>query len=136
MQSSKAASRVFRVVLWHRTTGDQILHRIKFEQLGHRAIINQIKAFVQSSNNSNLFPGSKVLYYNCYPVSPRHDKYGIGYEADPRHVEIINHSLLLQEAKAVSTPGTKEEGRTTEDNEEPLSEEQATKYRALVARCN
>ena len=29
-----------------------------------------------------------------------------------------------------------EEGRTTADNEEPLGEEQATKYRAFVARCN
>ena len=65
-----------------------------------------------------------------------HSKHGIGYEADPRHVEIINQQVLLQEAKAVSILGTKEEGRTTEDNEEPLSEEQATKYWALAARCN
>ena len=61
---------------------------------------------------------------------------GIGYEADPRHVEIINQQLVLDNAKVVATPGAKEEGRTGDDNEEPLAEEHATKYRALVARCN
>ena len=65
-----------------------------------------------------------------------HEKRGIGHEADPRHVEIINQQLPLQEAKSVSTLGTTEEGRTVEGNEEPLNEDQATKYRILVARCN
>ena len=64
------------------------------------------------------------------------DKRGISYEADPRHVEIISQQLKLGEAKAVSTPGTKEEGRTAENQDEPLNNEQATQYRALVARCN
>ena len=36
----------------------------------------------------------------------------------------------------MTTPGTKDEGRTIEDQDEPLSDEQTTKYRALVARCN
>ena len=63
-------------------------------------------------------------------------KRGLGYEADPRHVEIIKQQFVLEEAKSVSTPGTKEEGRTTTDHEEPLDEEQATRYRALTARCN
>ena len=49
---------------------------------------------------------------------------------------IIKDQLALGEARAVSTPGTKEEGRTARDQEEPLDDEQATKYRALTARCN
>lgn len=36
----------------------------------------------------------------------------------------------------MSAPGAKEQGRTAADQEEPLDEEQSTKYRALVARCN
>ena len=61
---------------------------------------------------------------------------GLGYEADPRHVEIIKQQFALEDAKAVSTLGAKEEGRTTADQEEPLDEEQSTRYRALTARCN
>ena len=61
---------------------------------------------------------------------------GIGYDADPRHVEIINQQLSLEHAKFVTTPGTKAEGRTADDNGEPLGDEHATKHRALVARCN
>ena len=64
------------------------------------------------------------------------DKRGLGYEADPRHVEIIKQQLVLGEAKVASTPGTKEEGRIATDHEEPLDEDQATRYRALTARCN
>lgn len=64
------------------------------------------------------------------------EKQGLSYEADPRHAEIIKQQLVLEEAKAVTTPGTKEEGRTATDHEQPLDEEQATKYRALTARCN
>ena len=64
------------------------------------------------------------------------DKRGIGYEADPRHIEIIKQQLKLEEAKAVTTPGTKEEGRTAADHEEPLGDEQTTQYRAVTARCN
>lgn len=36
----------------------------------------------------------------------------------------------------MTTPGTKEEGRTQDNRDEPLSERDATRYRALVARCN
>ena len=64
------------------------------------------------------------------------EKRGLGYEADPRHAELIKQQLALDEAKPVSTPGTKEEGRTTTDHEEPLDEDQATRYRAFTARCN
>ena len=61
---------------------------------------------------------------------------GIVYEADPRHTEIVIEQLRLNDAKEVSTPGTREEGRTTEDNEEQLSEKDKTRYRAIVARLN
>ena len=64
------------------------------------------------------------------------EKRGLSYEADPRHVEIIKQQLTLEEAKAVSTPGTKEEDRIAADQDEPLDEDQATRYRALTARCN
>ena len=42
----------------------------------------------------------------------------------------------MDNAKVVSTPGTKEEGTTKEDYQTPLSEREATMYRAIVARCN
>ena len=58
------------------------------------------------------------------------------FEADPRHTEIIINQLKLTHAKAVTTPKTKEEGRTTNDCREELDGEQASQYRALIARCN
>ena len=61
---------------------------------------------------------------------------GIVYEADPRHVELIIDQLKLKEAKAVATPGTKEEGITTDDCNQELDEQQASLYRAITARCN
>lgn len=68
-------------------------------------------------------------------ISGDEDK-GIVYEADPRHVEILIEQMALQNAKAVTTPGTKEEGTTQEDKDEKLDEQEVSKYRALVARCN
>ena len=64
------------------------------------------------------------------------DQVGIQYEAVPRHVEIIIKQLQLDEAKPVSTPGTKDEGRIAEDSETPLSDKDSTNYRVLVACCN
>ena len=61
---------------------------------------------------------------------------GFVYEADPRHTEIITEQLRLQDAKPVITPGTKDEGTTQEDKDKKLDAEHASKYRALVARCN
>ena len=61
---------------------------------------------------------------------------GLTYEADPRHVEIVVEQLRLNEAKPVATPGTREEGTTQQDSQEQLGDEEASKYRALVARCN
>ena len=40
---------------------------------------------------------------------------GMEYEADPRHIEIILKQLQLNEARAVTTPGAQEEGRTGDD---------------------
>ena len=42
----------------------------------------------------------------------------------------------MMDAKVVATPGTKEEGRTSEDREILFKDEEAIAYRALVARCN
>lgn len=64
------------------------------------------------------------------------EKEGIGYEADPRHVEVIVEELGLDGCIVVGTPGTSTEGRTNEDAHNPLDSAMETKYRALVARAN
>lgn len=64
------------------------------------------------------------------------DDKGIEYEADPRHVEIIFKQFQFIEAKAATTPGIKDEGRTSEDHNMPFGDKDATSYRAIVARCN
>ena len=61
---------------------------------------------------------------------------GIVYEADPRHIEIIVDQLKLKDAKAVATPGAKEECTITYDCTQALDEQQASMYRAIAARCN
>ena len=61
---------------------------------------------------------------------------GLVFEADPRHIEIIIEQLRLKDAKVVSTPGTKEEGRISTDCDEALDETQPSQYRAITARCN
>ena len=65
-----------------------------------------------------------------------HNHKGIVYEADPRHAELVIEQLSLKDAKPVTTLGTREEGRTKEVHEEPLSEKDATRYRVVIARCN
>jgi hypothetical protein len=93
---------------------------------------------------------NRVLSWNAW---------GIGYEADPRHAEIAIRQLGLEEAKAVGTPGTKQdqakahaaneedldwldpnglskENATAAGEEPVLQGEQATKYRAVCARLN
>ena len=44
--------------------------------------------------------------------------------------------LSLKDAKEATTPGTSEEGRTSEDHQQLLQDLEVSKYRALVARCN
>ena len=61
---------------------------------------------------------------------------GIIYEADPRHAELVIDQVQLGNVKSVVTPGTREEGTTQEDAEEKLGDQEATKHRAIVARCN
>ena len=39
---------------------------------------------------------------------------GVDYGADPRHAELVMKDLGLDQAKGVTTPGTKEGGRTKE----------------------
>lgn len=58
------------------------------------------------------------------------------YEADLRHTEIVVSQLEFEDANGVTTPGTREEGRTTQDQEEKLDENETTKFRAIVARLN
>ena len=57
-------------------------------------------------------------------------------EPDQRHADIIVHELGLAESKPVSTPGETESRQEDEDDEEPLDEGTASKYRALAARAN
>ena len=61
---------------------------------------------------------------------------GIELEADPRHAELIIWQLGLGDARIVTILGAKEEGRTQEDSEQKLKETDATRYGAIVARCN
>lgn len=60
----------------------------------------------------------------------------IGYGADPKHVEIIFKQLQLEEAKPVNTPGTNDEGRTSEDHDVVLGDKEVINYREMVARGN
>ena len=60
----------------------------------------------------------------------------IVYEADRRHAEIVIEQLNLGDATEVTTPGTRQEGRTTADHEDKLGEKDVTGYRAIVARLN
>ena len=78
---------------------------------------------------------------------------GIVYEADQRHAEIIVNELELQKAKAVTSPGCREDAMAAgppniidpdnlwlddddEKNVELLPKAEATRYRALAARIN
>lgn len=61
---------------------------------------------------------------------------GIGYEADPRHAEIMVKELGLQGCAPVCTPGSSTEGHTKDDCADELSREDEHQYRAVVARAN
>ena len=64
------------------------------------------------------------------------DKEGFGYEADPRYVDILLEQLKMEDAKPAITPGTKGEGRTSEDSGTQFSDKETIEFRAPVARCN
>ena len=60
--------------------------------------------------------------------------WGIRYEADPRHAEVLVRELQVHEKESTVTPGVK---RTVEDVEGDRAlekEEEITAYRALAAR--
>lgn len=61
---------------------------------------------------------------------------GTSYEADPRHVELILNQLKLIEAKLATAPGVNDEGRTSQDNETSLNDQDATTYIAFIVTCN
>ena len=62
---------------------------------------------------------------------------GIQYEADQRHVEILLKAFKHDSVKGVSTPGVNpSEKDAQEDDDEPLSPDEASLYRACAARCN
>lgn len=65
-----------------------------------------------------------------------HGERGLAYEADPRHVELVVQQFGLQDSKLITTPGTREEGNTKDEHVEMLNGNDATKYRAVIARCN
>ncbi len=58
---------------------------------------------------------------------------GIQYEADPRHAELIIQHLGLEGAKGCKTQWQNNE---TDGDEEELTAEQQTRYRAVAARMN
>ena len=58
------------------------------------------------------------------------------YEADPRHAELIIEDLQFGDVKVVVASGAKEEGCTQHGGDQELGEQEATRYRAIVARCN
>ena len=64
----------------------------------------------------------------------RRTKEGYEMEADPRHAELIIEQLLEPEARTLSTPGSNTE--VSIDDAKELEGEEATRYRAIAARCN
>ncbi len=75
---------------------------------------------------------------------------GLTYEADQRHAEIVVKELQLESAKAVATPGTRDDAShgssmgeiefeglaNSKEDAVLLSKEEVTKYRGLSARLN
>ena len=54
---------------------------------------------------------------------------GIGYEADPRHVETMIEELGFKESTIVNTPGTSIAGRIKDDCNESFGDGTDTRYR-------
>ena len=72
---------------------------------------------------------------------------GIAYEPDQRHAEMVVRDLGLEQAKAVATPGTKDDQALAstpevsiavaiEDDPRLLIADEARLYRGVAARCN
>ena len=63
-------------------------------------------------------------------------KDGITFEVDPKHSEnIARERELLDKSSVVQCPGTKEKVDANTEEDEPLSQEKATRYRRLTARA-
>ena len=65
-----------------------------------------------------------------HPVDP----HGIEYDPSPKHAKIITKSTEVEHARSARAPGA----RRTQgpQDEQPLFREEATRYRAVVARLN
>ena len=61
---------------------------------------------------------------------------GVGYEVDPRHVEVMLQEFGLEGCTPVGKLGTSTEGRTKDNCTLQLGSVDETRYRALVARAN
>ena len=65
---------------------------------------------------------------------------GYELEADLRHAELIIEQLGMKDAKPVVTPGIDTEVEcqawSDEPEEDELEQSEATRYRAIAARCN
>ena len=62
---------------------------------------------------------------------------GISYEADQRHADLIVQKMgYSEESNGVVTPGEKKEAQEDEGEDQDLRGEEATMFRALVARAN
>jgi len=93
-------------------------YEIKAEVLGPRADKGQ-KTEIRVLN--------RVLTWNSW---------GIGYEADPRHAEIVIRELGLSEGKSVTTPGSKDENAKvyTENGEDVTTLDEQGLYAVTQAK--
>ena len=65
------------------------------------------------------------------------ESFGIVYEADQRHAEIIIRLLGFNErTKALVTPGDDECSKVVNGDDEVLDKDMTSTYRAIVARAN
>ena len=115
------------------------VHGDDYVSTGSREALKWMQTKLESKyhlKTQMLGPGHEQQLKIINRIVTWHNHRGITYEADPRHVELVIEQLGLQNASTVSTPGAREEGHTKEDNEESLNEKEATRYRAVIARCN
>ena len=84
-------------------------------------------------NGENMKEGSEGRLLNrvvrCTPK-------GWEVEADQRHADLIVQELGLSDAKGVIPPGENDPRRKEGENEEELTPDEATRYRAIAARAN
>ena len=127
-------------VYWHREQGlKALVHGDDFGAVGNRAGIKWFKGKL-----GERF-GIKTTTVGMGPEEEREgrmlnrivavSKEGWSYEADQRHAELIVQGLGLSEAKGIGVPG-EDEREEDEGLEEDCSAAEATRFRALAARCN